>query len=65
MVRGLGSMPKDGPVLLVGNHQCYALDLPLIVPLVYQETGRWPRGLAHPITSSVGRMARANGTVTR
>ena len=56
--RGLHKLPgpfdpdyqRDGPILVVGNHQLAGLDLGLILTEVYSQCGFWPRGLAHPVT---------------
>lgn len=51
--RGCGGIPLDRPLLLVSNHQTYALDIgPLIEGLVRQ-TGLLPRGLTHPAVFQV------------
>ncbi|EIE25026.1 alpha/beta-hydrolase [Coccomyxa subellipsoidea C-169] len=46
--RGLGNLPDARPVLFVGNHQTFALDLGLMVEQIVRERGILPRGLAHP-----------------
>jgi 1-acyl-sn-glycerol-3-phosphate acyltransferase len=44
---GLEHVPRDGAVLLTGNHTIYGLlDIPMLVLEVYEKTGRVPRGLA-------------------
>ena len=51
--RGLAGVPNDRPMLLVGNHQTFALDLGLFVEQIVRERGFLPRGLAHPAIFSV------------
>ena len=51
--RGLAGVPRDRPLLFVGNHQTYALDIGLLVEEVLRETGTMPRGLAHPVVFQV------------
>ena len=46
-------MPNDRPMLLVGNHQTFALDLGLFVEQIVRERGFLPRGLAHPAIFAV------------
>ncbi|KAK9908919.1 hypothetical protein WJX75_004666 [Coccomyxa subellipsoidea] len=46
--RGLSNLPDARPMLLVGNHQTFALDLGLMVEQIVRERGFLPRGLAHP-----------------
>lgn len=44
---GLENVPREGAVLLVGNHTLFGLlDLPLMVEEIHRERGRWARGLA-------------------
>ncbi|KAJ1461660.1 hypothetical protein M885DRAFT_476453 [Pelagophyceae sp. CCMP2097] len=54
--RGLGAvlLPSDtgGPVLLVGNHQLFGLDLPLLVDQFIAERDTLIRGLAHPVATN-------------
>ena len=50
---GLAGVPNDRPMLLVGNHQTFALDLGLFVEQIVRERGFLPRGLAHPAIFSV------------
>ena len=51
---GISAVPvpnEEGrPVLLVGNHQLYALDLGLLIKEFITERDTLPRGLAHPTT---------------
>jgi len=50
--RGLAGIPRTKPLLFVGNHQTYALDIGLLVEGILKETGILPRGLAHPVIFS-------------
>ena len=50
---GLAGVPNERPMLLVGNHQTFALDLGLFVEQIVRERGFLPRGLAHPAIFSV------------
>lgn len=50
---GLAGVPNGRPMLLVGNHQTFALDLGLFVEQIVRERGFLPRGLAHPAIFSV------------
>ena len=54
---GLAGVPNDRPMLLVGNHQTFALDLGLFVEQIVRECGFLPRGLAHPAIFSVSAAA--------
>ena len=54
-VLGLEGFPSTRPVLLVGNHQTFAPDLPLLIKGVLEETGVLMRGLAHPAAMNGGR----------
>lgn len=51
--RGLGALPDQRPLLLVGNHQTLALDLGIMVEQIVRERGFLPRGLAHPAIFAV------------
>ncbi len=51
--RGLGALPAARPMLFVGNHQTFALDLGLMVEQIVREVGILPRGLAHPAIFAV------------
>eukprot|EP00613_Pedinella_sp_CCMP2098_P035782 CAMPEP_0171813486 /NCGR_PEP_ID=MMETSP0991-20121206/79240_1 /TAXON_ID=483369 /ORGANISM="non described non described, Strain CCMP2098" /LENGTH=721 /DNA_ID=CAMNT_0012427069 /DNA_START=131 /DNA_END=2297 /DNA_ORIENTATION=+ len=57
-VPGLRGVPLPSevgrPVLLVGNHQLFALDLGLLIYQFLNETGTLPRGLAHPAVFGAG-----------
>lgn len=55
--RGLAGVPHDRPMLLVGNHQTFALDLGIFVEQIVRECGFLPRGLAHPAIFSVSAAA--------
>ena len=46
--RGLSGVPQNRPILFVGNHQTYALDVGPMVEALIRERGILPRGLAHP-----------------
>jgi hypothetical protein len=62
VVHGLGPLPLDTahrPVLLVGNHQLFAPDMPLMVARFLKERGVLVRGLAHPF--ALQRMSRSGG----
>ncbi|KAG1656602.1 hypothetical protein FOA52_010304 [Chlamydomonas sp. UWO 241] len=49
IVRGLAGIPADErPLLFVGNHQLFALDMTVLAEGVLKETGVLMRGLAHP-----------------
>ena len=49
MVRpGLSGVPRQRPMLFVGNHQTYALDIGPMVEAIIKECDILPRGLAHP-----------------
>uniref|UniRef100_A0A803KWH6 Acyltransferase n=1 Tax=Chenopodium quinoa TaxID=63459 RepID=A0A803KWH6_CHEQI len=49
IVRGLGGIPREGPVLLVGNHMLLGLDLYPIVLNFMTKRNVILRGLAHPL----------------
>ena len=51
--RGLGAIPDARPMLFVGNHQTYALDIGFLVEQLVKERGIMPRGLAHPAIFAV------------
>ena len=59
--RGLAGVPNDRPMLLVGNHQTFALDLGIFVEQIVRERGFLPRGLAHPAIFSVRDAAHGEG----
>lgn len=51
---GLEHVPRSGAVLLVGNHTIYGLlDIPMLGLLVFEATGRVPRGLGDHIHFAV------------
>ena len=56
--KGLSKLPEktrsSNPILFVGNHQLFGLDLGLIISEVYNEKGWFPRGLAHPLVFQAG-----------
>lgn len=45
---GCGGIPLDRPLLLVSNHQTFALDIGPLVEGLLRQTGLLPRGLTHP-----------------
>lgn len=47
--QGICGIPSDRPLLFVGNHQTYALDIGFLVEGLLREAGVMPRGLAHPV----------------
>ena len=46
--QGCGAIPLDRPLLLVSNHQTYALDIGPLIEGLLRQTGLLPRGLTHP-----------------
>ena len=55
--RGIDNVPVGGagrPVLLIGNHQLYGLDTPLIIREFLQQRSTLVRGLAHPVLFQPG-----------
>lgn len=60
--RGMDALdvPKDKsrPLLFVGNHQTFALDLTLVVNGILEESGLLVRGLAHPL--ALGQVSRTS-----
>lgn len=48
-VRGLGYLPSNRPLLIVGNHQLGGIDIWLIVPELIQQRNMFVRGLGHPV----------------
>ena len=46
--QGLQGVPHRRPMLFVGNHQTYALDIGPLVAKLIEDRGIFPRGLAHP-----------------
>lgn len=46
--RGFSGVPHDRPMLFVGNHQTYALDIGPLVEALIRDRQIFPRGLAHP-----------------
>ncbi len=66
---GLERMPKEGPVLLVGNHGLMGADAPFVWRGVYEHTGRVVRGLgdnalflAAPMTWALHKLGALHGT---
>jgi hypothetical protein len=47
--QGLQNIPNDRPVIFVGNHMYFGLDMTLIIYKVFKERGLMVRGLAHPV----------------
>lgn len=43
---GAEYLPREGPVLLVGNHGVWGYETPAFFHLLHQATGRYPLGLA-------------------
>lgn len=44
---GLDNIPRQGPVLLIGNHSTFAfLDMPIMISEIDRFTGRYVRGMA-------------------
>ncbi|KAG1678974.1 hypothetical protein FOA52_013037 [Chlamydomonas sp. UWO 241] len=64
VVRGLGAIPDDRPILFVGNHQLFAPDMPLMVAQFLREKKTLLRGLAHPIAVGGPGAASAAGPAT-
>jgi len=51
---GISNVPTDRPFLLVGNHTLLAvLDVPLMILLLYEQTGLLPRAVADHIHFSI------------
>ncbi|KAJ3191884.1 hypothetical protein HK101_007318 [Irineochytrium annulatum] len=45
--RGASNVPRDGRKLMfIGNHQLYAMDVPIDFSQIYMDTGIYPRGMA-------------------
>ncbi|GMH38045.1 hypothetical protein BSKO_05929 [Bryopsis sp. KO-2023] len=53
VVKGFGGLPKDRPLLFVGNHQTLGLDTFLFAGDLIQETDMIFRSLAHPLLTQV------------
>lgn len=49
IVRGLGGVPDEGPVLLVGYHMLFGLELAPLVEAFLREKNVLVRGIAHPV----------------
>ncbi|KAM3567635.1 hypothetical protein VYU27_010224, partial [Nannochloropsis oceanica] len=54
-------LPSNKPVLLVGNHQLFGLDLGIIIKEMYREKNVLVRGLAHPALFREGRKGGKEG----
>ncbi len=50
---GLDAIPDDRPILFVGNHQFYALDIGILIEEFLRKRNMLPRGLAHPVIFGV------------
>lgn len=50
---GCGGIPLDRPLLLVSNHQTFALDIGPLIDGLLRQTGLLPRGLTHPAVFQV------------
>ncbi len=50
---GLENIP-DEPTLFVGNHAMFAMDGLILMPTIYQATGRFPRGMGDNILFQTG-----------
>ena len=53
MQQGCGAIPLDRPLLLVSNHQTYALDIGPLIEGLLRQTDLLPRGLTHPAVFQV------------
>uniref|UniRef100_A0A0E0JIS3 Serine aminopeptidase S33 domain-containing protein n=1 Tax=Oryza punctata TaxID=4537 RepID=A0A0E0JIS3_ORYPU len=49
VVRGLGGVPEEGPVLLVGNHMLLGIELISLATEFLRRKGTVLRGIAHPL----------------
>ncbi|CAM6081805.1 unnamed protein product [Calypogeia fissa] len=49
VVEGLSRLPSKGPLLFVGNHSLYAMDLKTMISTLLKDRKMVLRGLAHPI----------------
>lgn len=47
--QGLQNIPNDRPVIFVGNHMYFGLDMTLVVYKVFKERGLMIRALGHPV----------------
>jgi hypothetical protein len=45
---GLAGLPTGRPLLIIGNHQTFAPDLPMLIQGVLEQRGVLIRGLTHP-----------------
>ncbi|KAL4637357.1 hypothetical protein ACB092_03G071700 [Castanea dentata] len=52
IMKGLAGVPSEGPVLLVGNHMFFGLELPSLAEGFLREKNVMIRGLAHPMLFS-------------
>lgn len=58
-LHGAHNLPTTGGALLVANHAFLAVDSTVMVPLIYRETGRLPRGLVEKLLFKSRRMGAA------
>lgn len=49
VVRGLGGIPSEGPVIYISNHMMLGLDLVPLFPTFWLKQNIQLRGLAHPV----------------
>ena len=61
---GVENIPKK-PTLFVGNHAMFALDGLILMPTIYKETGRFPRGMGDKLLfySAIGERLAEQGLV--
>ena len=50
---GCQGIPRDRPLLLVSNHQTFAVDIGILIDGLLRQTGLLPRGLTHPAVFQV------------
>ena len=61
---GVDNIP-DRPTLFIGNHAMFAVDGLVLMPTIYQETGRFPRGMGDKFLfhSAIGEKLAEQGLV--
>ena len=60
--RGVGKFPeKQGPILIVGNHQLFGADLRFIFYELFVKKGILARGLAHPVLFAMSNITDLQG----